>query len=285
MKNHERKHRRTDDEAAAKQKRLLLGAGISLGVLTLVFLLPSPEQTTNTAPATASLKSPRSADADRGATAAAMEEKEWGTRQKIAPPQDAPQPVRGPDPLPMGKPHCGPQQPLSPTGPKIMSNCIVTGLRGLVRHAERIVVGRVIGKTCRWGPKKDKVYTYWTFAVERTLKGKPARSRRVSVRVLGGAIPSEKVRMEATHQPEFKQGDHGILFIDDDPGLWTQVVGNMQGFLRFEDHGPRAPFTLKDGFGRRILSLTRRDRFQVNGKVAARVTAPQIEARIRRLVG
>ncbi len=164
-------------------------------------------------------------------------------------------------------------------GPQILHGAIVAGLDDLTREATGIVVGRVVGHVCRWNSERTMIHTYVTFAVRETLKG--PKETRVTIRVVGGRIPGEEVRLSVSHQPQFNAGDEGIVFIDDDPRLHTSVVGSQQGFLRFERRGPNRTL-VRDGFGRPISSVSSRNRLIVGRK--RRMTADTLVSRVGQLV-
>ena len=131
-------------------------------------------------------------------------------------------------------------------------------LEELVGEADEIHVGRILSSECRWNDDRSAIYTYHRMLVERTLKGTP--DRVVEIRVLGGEIREEDVRLSVSHQPEIAPGDEGIVFVDNDPELWTSIVGSSQGFLKFEHEGPDRR-VVADGFGRPIWNLADNNRF------------------------
>ena len=164
-----------------------------------------------------------------------------------------------------------------------LEGCVVAGLDELVQNAERIVIGRVVASETRWNAERTMVFTFHRVRVRQTLKGQA--SEELTVRVLGGQLDDEDLRVEVSHQPQLAVGDEGVLFYDADPGLWTQVVGSQQGFLPFvrSESGLRC---LVDGFGRPILSLSEDHRL-VTG--APGLTPPlgerELVERIRALLG
>lgn len=169
------------------------------------------------------------------------------------------------------RPVLGPQ----PVLPEVHGNCIVAGLDELTDWAERIVLGRVVKAEARWAPDRSTIYTYYTVQVRQALKG--TRAREIEVRVIGGQI--ESVHIEVSHQPEMRVGDEGLLFIDDDPGLYTQVAGSVQGFLKTERQH------LVDGFGRAIYSLAADRLVLDDDRVSPRITTQEVVRRVQQLVG
>ena len=171
-----------------------------------------------------------------------------------------------------------------PAGPQIVQNSEVASLASLVADSDRIVVGWVVDQVCRWDDDRTAIYTYYRFAVDRVLKGEVPEAF-VIVRVVGGSIPEEDARLTVSHQPRFNQGDKGIVFIDDNPILWTSVSYNQQGFLRFDDRGPDLRLVI-DGFNRPVYGLSDDDRFIIeDGHTKARITSTDLEERIQELAG
>jgi len=138
---------------------------------------------------------------------------------------------------------------------------IVLSLQGMARAADRIIVGRVIGSESRWNKKKTLIFTYVTMLVEKTLKGQA--SRTVVLRVVGGTIADEDVSLEVSHQPKFRSGDQGVVFITDDPSRSTSVVGARQGYLKFDQRGTEKEQVF-DGFGRTIHGVSGDNRLETD---------------------
>lgn len=164
-----------------------------------------------------------------------------------------------------------------------LEGCVVAGLDQLVKDAERIVIGRVVSSEARWNAERTMVFTFHRVRVRQTLKGEA--SQEITVRVLGGQLPDEDFKVEASHQPQLQVGDEGVLFYDADPGLWTQVVGSEQGFLPFA-RSPNGLRCLVDGFGRPILSVSQDHRLVTgNPGAAPPLDERELVERIRALVG
>lgn len=161
-------------------------------------------------------------------------------------------------PAPAAAPVDGPDDPLGPAPAEdppldLVDGCMVATLDDLARGAERIVVARVAATRAAWDDDRSLIYTHVTLEVDQVLKG-AAPSGRVTIRVLGGALPEEDLRLDVSHQPQLALGDEAIFFIDDDEGLRTQLVGSCQGVLRLIDApGGRA---LQDGFGRTVVGVS-----------------------------
>jgi hypothetical protein len=138
------------------------------------------------------------------------------------------------------------------------NGAIVVGLDYLTKNASRIVAGLVTDVQTRLGPERRLIFSYFTVAVRKTLKGS-VTTETVTVRVLGGEVPGMP-RLDASHQPHLEPGDEGVFFIDDDASLWTSLVGSSQGFLRIKRPGPTQT-ALEDGFGAPIFALNGDQRF------------------------
>ena len=135
---------------------------------------------------------------------------------------------------------------------RLVHNSQAMTLRQLAARSERIVVGRVIDTKAAWNRDRTAITTTVRFAVRRNLKGAPAEV--VELRVIGGEIKSEDVSLTVTHQPRFRPGEEGLVFIDEDPKLWTSVTGANQGFLKFRADQPGRRL-VHDGFGRPVFGV------------------------------
>ena len=142
---------------------------------------------------------------------------------------------------------------LEDDGQVYREGAIVQSLSELVTHSARIAIGRFVGARCARGEGEDQAYifTFYRFEIDESLRG--SKGRVIEVRVAGGSLPEEGISMGASHQPEFRVGDHGVLFVDRDPRLFTHVTAGKQGFLRFQEtaRGRR----VQDGFGRTITGI------------------------------
>ena len=83
-------------------------------------------------------------------------------------------------------------------------------------------------------------------------------------------------------QPKFELGARGIVFLSDNPRLYTPVVAMQQGFLEFAEDGPDKR-TVKDGFGRTIETISGANSFVVGDGEGMSDTT--LIAAIRNLVG
>ena len=131
-----------------------------------------------------------------------------------------------------------------------VGQCVtVLGLSEMTRHADRIVVGRVVKAVAKRGTGEDAelIFTHYTLRVEHPIKG--TRAKQVRVRVLGGSLADETTSV--SHMPELAVGERGVLFIEDDPRLLTSILGGSQGFLRIEDS------QVRDGFGNTVRGVDR----------------------------
>lgn len=129
-----------------------------------------------------------------------------------------------------------------------VGQCVtVLGLAEMTRHADRIVVGRVLKAEAKRGEGEDAelIFTYYTLRVEHPIKG--TRAKRVVVRVLGGSLGD--LTTSVSHMPELSIGDRGVLFTEDDPRLLTSILGGSQGFLRIEGG------QIRDGFGKTVRGV------------------------------
>lgn len=138
-------------------------------------------------------------------------------------------------------------------GRALQGSQIVIGLDRLVARAERIVVGSVTDKIARLDESSGHIFTYYTIAVQRDLRGNHGLGE-TTVRVIGGRLPDSDLEEHVSHQPSFEIGDEGVFFLDDDEGLWTNLAGARQGAMVFGHPAP-GKRSVRDGFGRPVYGL------------------------------
>ena len=97
----------------------------------------------------------------------------------------------------------------------------------LVGQAQTIFQGNVANVRSQWtGEGANRhIESYITFQVEETLKGEPAQS--YVMRVYGGTVGEDS--MGIADAPEFKVGDHDILFVENNGTQAIPLVGIMHG--------------------------------------------------------
>ncbi len=81
---------------------------------------------------------------------------------------------------------------------------------GLVRKAELVVTGKVLGYTSRWNDEKTRIYTYVTIDVQATHKGQ-APDKKIVIKVLGGTVGEKG--MAVPGGPRFATEERVLLFL------------------------------------------------------------------------
>jgi len=109
---------------------------------------------------------------------------------------------------------------------------IVQGLElgELVRHADRIVLGRVLFSESF--QRRDGQFATWhRIGVEREVRGRAPDEREVIVETMGGHIGDIGMRVEG--EPSFSVGERVLVFIrDGGPYTAFRPVGMGQGVMR-----------------------------------------------------
>ena len=109
---------------------------------------------------------------------------------------------------------------------------IVEGLelKELVRHADRIVLGRVLFSESFQRPG-GQFGTWHRIGVEREIRGRAPDEQEVIVETMGGQIGDLAMRVEG--EPSFTVGERVLVFIrDGGPYTAFRPVGMGQGVMR-----------------------------------------------------
>jgi hypothetical protein len=97
----------------------------------------------------------------------------------------------------------------------------------LVGQAQVIFQGSVTNVRSQWAGEgaNRHIESYISFRVEESLKGTPGES--YVMRVYGGTVGEDS--MGIADAPEFKVGDHDILFVENNGSQAIPLVGIMHG--------------------------------------------------------
>lgn len=99
-------------------------------------------------------------------------------------------------------------------------------LAQLVERSSVILEGRVEAVYSRWEPSHRVIYTYTSVRVDEAFKADRAR-RTVLVKTLGGNVNG--ISYSVSGMPQFRTGDHVILFLREGRDTTFEVVGLHQG--------------------------------------------------------
>jgi hypothetical protein len=118
----------------------------------------------------------------------------------------------------------------------------------LVSRAEVIFEGEVTGIQSQWIGEgaEHRIVTFVTFKVKDTLKGNAGAT--YSMRMLGGTVDGQT--MKVTDAPEFKVGDHDLLFVEKNGSQFIPLVGIQHGRFRIQKDE-----TLLTGDGQALADL------------------------------
>ena len=78
-----------------------------------------------------------------------------------------------------------------------------------VDRAASIVVGRVVSQESSWDASRQRILTYSKIAVEKTLKGSPARE--ITIVTPGGTVGD--IAQDYVGVPRFHTGDENVVFV------------------------------------------------------------------------
>jgi len=111
------------------------------------------------------------------------------------------------------------------------SSAIPPTFQQLVDNATDIFVGSVARRESRWVDTSwgAVIFTYVTFDIQESLKG-TARGQ-TTLQFRGGTVGNVTLRI--SDMPEFRVGDHDLLFVGDRAAV-SPLVGFMHGRFRIE---------------------------------------------------
>jgi hypothetical protein len=78
-----------------------------------------------------------------------------------------------------------------------------------VEHAAAIVVGRCVAQKSEWDSSRQRILTWSTFKVEKTLKGAPAQE--ITLVTPGGTVGD--IAQDFVGVPRFDEGDDSVVFV------------------------------------------------------------------------
>ena len=102
----------------------------------------------------------------------------------------------------------------------------------LVKRAQVIFEGECTHVQSQWigEGSEHRIVTFVTFKVDDTLKGDAGTT--YTIRMLGGTVDGQT--MEVTDAPEFKVGDHDLLFVENNGSQFVPLVGIAHGRFKIE---------------------------------------------------
>ncbi|MDP9192179.1 MAG: hypothetical protein M3P06_10815 [Acidobacteriota bacterium] len=98
-----------------------------------------------------------------------------------------------------------------------------------VERAASIIVGRIVSQESRWDANRQRILTYSKIAVEKTLKGSPARE--LTIVTPGGTVGD--IAQDYVGVPRFHTGDENVVFVRE-TGAGPTVLFFDQGAYRVE---------------------------------------------------
>ena len=97
-------------------------------------------------------------------------------------------------------------------------------LDGLVKKANRIVIGKVRSSRTYWSTNGKLILTNYTIDVQETIKGQAART--VELTTIGGTIGD--LTLHVAGMPVFAKEENAVVFVEN-TGSYSTVVGLGQG--------------------------------------------------------
>ncbi|MCE5265584.1 MAG: hypothetical protein LLG97_18915 [Deltaproteobacteria bacterium] len=118
-----------------------------------------------------------------------------------------------------------------------VSNAVVVkflNLTQLTSQADLIFHGRVTAVHASWDDSRTAIWTSVTFAVDEVIKGDLAENV-ITLRLPGGAIEADDIRMEVDGVPKFRPGEETVIFCSRDSQMRNPIIGWHQGQFKIRD--------------------------------------------------
>jgi hypothetical protein len=106
----------------------------------------------------------------------------------------------------------------------------------LTLQADLIFSGRVTKSESRWNELRTTIWTYVTFSIQEMIKG-DAPGTEITLRLPGGTIVAEDIRLRVGGVPEFTAGEEALIFCSLDPAMKCPIIGWLQGRFTLQDNG------------------------------------------------
>jgi hypothetical protein len=109
-----------------------------------------------------------------------------------------------------------------------MANALVVKMDTpeLTEKAKQIVIGHVVNVQSEWHDENQMIFTYVSVQVEEFVKGTGRNT--VTVKIPGGTLEDQDLRLWVSDIPEFSIGERVVLFLKD-MTPHTNLLGLFQG--------------------------------------------------------
>jgi len=137
-------------------------------------------------------------------------------------------------------------------------------LTQLTTKADLIFAGKVLAIDSQWDSSHSKIWTHVTFLVNEVIKGSSTQ-KEVTLKLPGGAIDAENIRMKVDGVPEFKVGEEVLIFCSHDPKRICPIVGWYQGQFKIK---------FNQELGEKVIEREKAARFLLKKRVLAKDKEP-----------
>ncbi|HVG07134.1 MAG TPA: hypothetical protein VNM67_05470 [Thermoanaerobaculia bacterium] len=131
---------------------------------------------------------------------------------------------------------------------------VTLDLEQLADRAELVFTGTAVSSEVALTPEDQFPFTFVTFRVESTLKGR-AEGKELTLRFAGGPVGEDWV--EVVGMPEFAIGEEYLLFVSGNGVNLSPVLGWHQGRLRVARDPESGRKVLVDEAGAPVLGIER----------------------------
>lgn len=138
---------------------------------------------------------------------------------------------------------------------EVLGRMVKISTEELVKEADHIVIGTVIGMESSWDAEGRWIRTYVSLSVEESIKG-ALRGKQVVISYIGGLVG--EIGLWHSDTPNFKKGQRVFVFLQPDNRGAFKVVGRQQG--KFTIMGGRIvePNLSIEAFTKQIKTILKR---------------------------
>jgi hypothetical protein len=151
----------------------------------------------------------------------------------------------------------------------------------LVNDSDLIFQGKVKTVDSEWDGQRTTIWTYVTFQIDEIIKGNWSESE-ITLKLPGGAIKKEDIRLQASGVPQFQEGEEVLIFCDTENRTGSPIIGWSQGRFRIRFDGQSGKKVITEKRAAKLIPSTRST--EAMGATTAPVTYDAFIKAIREII-